>query len=775
MIIERLSIGHFGNLSDVTLTLGPRLNVIVGNNESGKSTVAAFIRYMLYGFGTQSTGGDMPEREKRVSWTASSAEGSMEFSLEDGRRFRIERETVATAQDGRVSYREDSRLVDLTDGSVARFRSLPGEEFFSVPEQVYLNTAFFDQFSASRVHEGEMTAAMENILFSGDERVSSQRALRALNEARSSLSHQSGVGGAIAELDAQSDAVRTRLSQAIRLNAQIHRTETELHKLSVKIAEAERERDRLEGIDRDYRNYLTICTFDRLHKDESAYAALAAEHEKLRRDNEKDGFLPNEDYLSALVTAERVTEISRQNYLRSAEKLRSVKSETALSPEAEELLVAIESAGGETAVETEYTAHHRSARLFRVLAWLFASLAVIPLSLGAFLIRPLVLSPGTALLVLAALTMGVLSVLFFRNRRRALRAIATLCRRFDAASGADLLCKLKSVAHSQRLLAERRESILRAEENADISLQNLETLRRELSALVSKWKGEHRLGAPDEVVAAISQEARAFLAEDRRLSGEVAEARGKVMALRAELEGVSEIAIRGLVSPEKREAMKRINYKVIQEGLTYYRGTYDSLQASYRALLDELDGYRREAKNPAELRMEFAAMEERTKVLRRRFRAYGIVSDAINSASDRLRAEISPRLSEYAGGLLSLASDGRYEKLEVSNRLAMSYDDRGTLRPLPGMSGGTSEIAYIALRLALVDMLYKEKPPLCFDESLAHQDDGRTESILRMLDGAGTAEGWQCLFFACHDREAAIAARVSEGANCITLERSTAP
>ncbi|MBQ2719342.1 MAG: AAA family ATPase [Clostridia bacterium] len=775
MVIERLTIGHFGNLSGVSLSLGPRLNVIVGDNESGKSTVAAFIRYMLYGFGTQNAAGDLPEREKRVSWSALSADGSMEFSLEDGRRFRIERETVATSQDGRIGYREDSRLVDLSDGSVARFRSLPGEEFFSVPEQVYVNTAFFDQLSASRVNEGEMTAAMENILFSGDERVSSQRALRALREARSSLSHQSGVGGAIAELDAQADAVRTRLSQAIRLNAQIHRAETELHKLSVKIADAEHERDRLEGVDRDYRNYLTICTFDRLHKDESAYAALTAEHEKLRRDNEKDGFLPNEQYLSALVTAERVTEISRQNYLRSAEKLKSIKEDTGITPEAEELLTAIEGAGGVSTIEGEYGAHHRAARLFRVLAWLLAGLGLLVLSLGAFLIRPLTFSPATALLLLLALSSAVVSVLFFRNRRRALRAIGELCRRFEAASGADLLCKLKSATHTRRLLEERRESILRAEENMDISLKNLETLRAELATLVAKWKGEHRLGAPDEVVKAISTEARAFLAEDSRLSEAVAEARGKVMALRRELEGESEIAIRGLVSPEKREAMKRINYKTVLEGLTYYRDTCDSLHASYRAQLDELDGYRREAEDPAELRMTFVSMEERTKVLRRRFRAYGIVSDAINSASDRLRAEISPRLSEYAGNLLSLASDGRYEKLEVSNRLAMSYTDNGTLRPLPSMSGGTSEIAYIALRLSLVDLLYKEKPPLCFDESLAHQDDTRTENILRMLDGAGVTEGWQCLFFSCHDREAALAARVSEGATRITLERSIAP
>ena len=770
MIIERIAIGSFGNLSDVSFEFGPGVNVISGQNESGKSMVAAFIRYMLYGFGTYHAASDLPEREKRVSWQTGTAEGSMDIALSDGRRFRIERRTEAIPQAGRIGYREESRLVDLSDGSATRFAALPGEEFFAVPEQVYHNTAYFGQLSGSRLNESEMAQAMENLLFSGDERLSSQRAIKRMYEARRSLSHSSGVAGAIYELAAQTEEARLRLTQEMRKSNHIHKTETELHKLSERIANAEAERDHLSEVDTYYRGYLTICSFDKLHEIENTYATLVSEREALRRENGNDGFLPDEEYLASLKTAERVTEIARQNYLRTAEKVASVK-EGDITPEQRELARRTDEAGGASAVETEYTRLHRLSRRQRVAAWTLSALALLLLGLVLFFLRPLALTPVTALLGLAVLSAAVFSGLFFRGRYVTVRTILSLCQRFDSGSGAELLCRMKEVEATRRLVEERRESILRAEENAEISRMNFENLRSELVALADKWSRypiSPAEGMPYEAIESISTHARAFLDEDRRLSEEIAEVRGRMTALREELAGESEIAIRAQVPPARREAMKKINYKTILEGLTYYRTTCETFHAQYEALRSELEEDRRTAGNPALIRSDLALMEERLSGLRRRYRSYTLALDAIGSASDRLRAEISPRLSSFAGKLLSEATDGRYGTLEITNRLSMAYRDEEELRPLPTLSDSTCEIAYISLRLALIDMLYEEMPPLCFDESLAHQDDGRLSHIIKLLDTVA-AGGMQSILLSCHSREAETAARVSEGARCFTL------
>ena len=49
MKILSINVIHFGMLSGYELNLDRSLHIIEGENETGKSTISAFIRYMLYG------------------------------------------------------------------------------------------------------------------------------------------------------------------------------------------------------------------------------------------------------------------------------------------------------------------------------------------------------------------------------------------------------------------------------------------------------------------------------------------------------------------------------------------------------------------------------------------------------------------------------------------------------------------------------------------------------------------------------------------------------
>lgn len=768
MVIEKLSIGRFGCLCDVEMPLKPGLNVILGPNESGKSTVAAFIRYILYGFGSAVSAEDISEREKRVNWESATAEGSMEIRLQSGRRYRLERKTVAVPQLGRMGYRESSSIIDLSGERQQAPRSLPGNFFFSVPEQVYLNTAFIGQTDGARVNEGEMNQAIENLLFSGDERVSSLRALRMLREARDSLQHPSGVGGAIYEMRAQAESLRIRLTRAMRTNALILHTESELHQYLEKEANSEKERNRLDDIERSYHIYQKIQTFDRLHELENRYEAAAAELEKLRAENRNGDFLPDEQYLTALGTAERVCEIARQNYLRSAEKLKTVREEAVISPESEELMKKTEAAGGAERVEEEYEESHRAQKILYRFRTAFLVLAVLLAGAATFFWFSEGFGPVAGIFFACAAAMGVVTLECHRARLRRMEKIRARCEEFGAVSGADLLCKLRSVAYTAASLEEKKSSIRQAEENLEISHQNFVSLRKNLTEETEKWHHTPSPGSPAEKIGQISEEVRAFLAEEKRLAEAAAELRGQVMALRDEVGNESEVTIRSMVSPEKREAIKQINYKVIEEGLSYYRNTCENLHAKAEELKEKLRGYLEEAENPADLRMDLSETEERISSMQRRHRAYAIACDAVENASARLRAEISPRLSRYLSRLMDVATEGEYRQMTVGNRLGMTYEDGDAQRVLANMSGATQDIAYIALRLSLIDMLYKEKPPVCFDESFSRQDDDRIGPLLRALAEV-SEDGMQSILFTCHPREAKLVERLNPG-SLITLK-----
>ena len=88
MIIEKIHIVSFGKLSDFTLELAEGVNIIEGKNESGKSTVSAFIKFMFYGLSTEAD-----ERARSISWQSATAAGTLTVRDRE-ERYRIEREAV---------------------------------------------------------------------------------------------------------------------------------------------------------------------------------------------------------------------------------------------------------------------------------------------------------------------------------------------------------------------------------------------------------------------------------------------------------------------------------------------------------------------------------------------------------------------------------------------------------------------------------------------------------------------------------------------------------
>lgn len=49
MIIKRITVRNFGKLRDRTMEFSDGINVLYGDNESGKTTTHTFVRSMLYG------------------------------------------------------------------------------------------------------------------------------------------------------------------------------------------------------------------------------------------------------------------------------------------------------------------------------------------------------------------------------------------------------------------------------------------------------------------------------------------------------------------------------------------------------------------------------------------------------------------------------------------------------------------------------------------------------------------------------------------------------
>ena len=78
--------------------------------------------------------------------------------------------------------------------------SEPGEYFFGMPEDVFVNTVFIRQLGTNEPDTSGVSAAIENILCSADETVDVKKVISTLDKVRRQLLHKNSSGGAIPEL-----------------------------------------------------------------------------------------------------------------------------------------------------------------------------------------------------------------------------------------------------------------------------------------------------------------------------------------------------------------------------------------------------------------------------------------------------------------------------------------------------------------------------------------------------------------------------------------------
>ena len=64
MIINKLKINEYGKLHNKEIELSNNINIIYGNNESGKSTLFNFIINSLYGISKNKKGRDISDFDK---------------------------------------------------------------------------------------------------------------------------------------------------------------------------------------------------------------------------------------------------------------------------------------------------------------------------------------------------------------------------------------------------------------------------------------------------------------------------------------------------------------------------------------------------------------------------------------------------------------------------------------------------------------------------------------------------------------------------------------
>ena len=757
----------FGNLHKATLRPGSGFTLLSAPNESGKSTWAAFLRAMLYGFPARDRNkeGYIAEKNRYQPWSGAPMEGTLTLTWQ-GRDI-----TLYRGPKGSTPWGTFTAVYTATGEAVPGLTAETcGETLLGVSREVFERTAFVGQGEAALSPSGDLEQRVAALATSGEEEVSFSRVERRLKDWLNRRKANARYG-LIPELEGE-------LAQA---EEAIARQGTLLRRSQ----EALLEKEALEGKKAELEEQLR------------SHAAANAARQTERRKQAQ------EDYDAAQAHLDEARKIAET--LPDAETLRSAQGDLkylntltanlrqadqeapqalALARQAEEAADTDPYFGGKippqvaVLVQQDHSEAQRLEKKPSPALWLFlgALIGAVP-GIITFLLHPdplvhwmvtmelwgkgelstvCVVGFGMFLkwLILPGALMGLIlaGIIFLLRRHSRKKALAALLDKYDVQNPDDILTRAADYNRKVEAAQELRRKYEAVETERDKLAAQKEELTNQLFDLIRPF-------APDAaslftvsaaLTRALQQEERFKLAQAR------AEAARKLLT--------------ALPTPEPAH--------VGPITLTAPQGDPTTLAAQLSAVSGELDraaaewarleGELHSLGDPAGWEAQRGALLEELEKRRGEYDAIAAAMDVLKEADSLLRERFSPAVNERAGHYLSLLTGGRYDKAALTRQFQALAQERGEAVPRQdlSLSGGTAQQLYLAVRLAMCELaLPQSEPcPILLDDVLDPFDDERARLALDCL--LEVAQTRQVLLFTCHSREKAML----EGSTYTALE-----
>ncbi len=222
MIIKSIYINHFGCLKEKSIGFEKGLNVIYLPNESGKSTIAEFIKVMLYGVNSLR----FNQRKKYMPFGSTAMGGEVTVSL-NGIDYVIKRTFGTRKSDDIIE------VINAVSGAKIKEYSVDnvGEVMCGISGDTYENTCYIKQLSSkiNDVKSSEIQSKLINLSQSSDEDYSYRNAVAILDNAIRDLN---GPRGKINQVQSALNDLAVKSAEKNKIKAEYEQIKIQLENLN---------------------------------------------------------------------------------------------------------------------------------------------------------------------------------------------------------------------------------------------------------------------------------------------------------------------------------------------------------------------------------------------------------------------------------------------------------------------------------------------------------------------------------------------------------------
>lgn len=733
MKIKKINIGDYGKLKDYELEPGCGINVFCGKNESGKSTLADFIRYMLYGFSKHSK----LEKTKYAPWSEQAISGTMTVELSDNTILDLERKNTTRA----ISHIFTPDRSDIGSGTNA------GEMFLGVDEELFCKTAYIAQNDISACQMSGVANGLQNITSSLDEDIDADEVKKKLNAQKNVLYNKGYKTGKIFELEQQKKELEAQLEKHAQGHKELLAAEFLLNETKAKIAH---DKSELERINKEYENLLACKAKQKIQEIEAVKqkAQDSLEQYNTALENAKYGeFLPDEQFV-------RDFSLDIERFCQALNSCSDLKQQACKATDDLEQL----SAGYDYV--NVLNQKYQNQPPFAVANSAKNEIAKIKHDINANRTK-------TILFFVLVVTFPI-AIYFFSKYKKSKQLLEALKQELGCRDIKELeklinedypkYCDKASALSAAKISAQ--ENYNNALKNYNQKLAQLNTYYEKLGIFQSTEQDNIEL-ISKEFLAQINN--KLLLLNQKKLESDEQQKLCELLCSQYNLNELASKAREFDGNPTQKDE------KTLLKEIDFYERAIKALLEREKELIKKTSVYSASMPKPGETQSEIELVNSLLEQSYNELYAIELAQTLITQSFDEVKKDAAPALTELCAKMYERLSDGKYKMLYVDPELNLSFSIKNgdVSRQAFYLSGGTWDMAYITLRLALVDYIYKEKPVLIFDDAFCNFDDARLGKMLSLL--CELEKQYQIFIFTCHEREGRILSGMGHGFKTVEM------